>query len=85
MSTEADNQRILAALPDLNPDILRHARHEWTPQNTMRQVLNVEAKRLREVVRTSLESCTAAELADLQGQIKGIQSMLGATNAQGNL
>ena len=66
--SQPDDQ-LLAEIPGLTRDTLRHARNAWTPQATMRQVIEIRAKQKIEAERNALENCTADELPKHQARI----------------
>lgn len=77
-------ERLLAAIPELTTETLRHAVNEWRPANAHRQIIAVESKRLIETERNRLETCEPEELKTIQGTIAGMKRLLTAINAIGD-
>lgn len=77
------DQRLLKANPGLTPELIKHARREWKPPSTMRQIIADLAQQKIEARRTRLEVCTPDELSQIQGEIAGIREFHAAIQNQG--
>lgn len=77
-----EDEKIVAAIPGLTPDVLKISRAQFGKTAVMPQVLNELAKREIEKERNALETCEAEDLKKIQGIIAGLKRMQGIINNQ---
>ena len=74
----------IAEATKIHKDVIFNAREVWANNPPMRRVLKAEFERVKEELRTKLETCRPDEVLGIQGQIKGLTQMHGIIEQQHN-